>query len=183
MLYEVITFVRPFDLVQANRFVKSRAEDCLLKRQHLLLTGRGSLGNGELPVITSYSIHYTKLYDPFGNDSKQLIGVQRAGDRRGDLIDGMQVLDLGLQVRLGFFQISAETLELPQLLLVVPDFPLEGGDLPPAAFGNRSRNRGKNPRLDGEIFSGTRGYLPLPRITSYNVCYTKLLRLPAQQDV
>ena len=45
----------------------------------------------------------------------------------------------------------AEALELPQFLLAVPDLLLEEGDFPPAPFGHCSRNRGKQPRLDGVV--------------------------------
>ena len=53
MLYEVIT--------QQRRLLAARVATGLLRR----VGAADPVPDVELPVITSYSIHYTKLYDPF----------------------------------------------------------------------------------------------------------------------
>jgi hypothetical protein len=67
-----------------------------------------------------------RIHDPFGDDAEELLDVQRAGDRRGDLVNGPEILDLGLEVRLGLLQLAAKEFELPQFPVAFPDLLPEG---------------------------------------------------------
>ena len=123
MLYEVITD-RPG--VQAGK----RHGPVRLHEDRMVLVEEGRDECGSLllqqGVITSYSIHYTKLYD---------VRLRRRGGDppRGGRFPGDLIWD-------------------------------------PAGDGDRRRA----PAAGGG--SRTRHGPPRPRITSYNVCYTKLLR-------
>ena len=92
-------------------------------------------------VITSYSIHYTKLYDPVPNLAQEHRGILDITGLFENAGGGLTEI-LKFSHRKGFFGTLEE--ELPEQVVVLEN------------------------RLPLEIFLG--------RITSYNVCYTKLLR-------
>ena len=115
--------------------------------------------SARLSVITSYSIHYTKLYDGLAETVDRLHRVadqkQRApvpGDPSGDQLLEQGELAVGGILELVHQNVTDAAVELQQQLL---------GSL---AFAQRYAGAG-----------GDRDKVDT-RITSYNVCYTKLLR-------
>ena len=101
----------------------------------------------ELFVITSYSIHYTKLYDGiYANPREQGVLWERPVSAEMIYPDGTE----GFQINCGL-----------------------------RIQGNGSRGPASTPKHSLRLlFKGIYG----PRITSYNVCYTKLLRSPLQNE-
>ena len=97
-------------------------------------------GKGPCRVITSYSIHYTKLYDHSGCP-------EETGHLAGTV---SKILERKLQIPTAIVAVNQSRRAIPVCVPVKPVAdPVEIIDLrPPEAF----------------------------RITSYNVCYTKLLR-------
>src|SRR3989304_2874473 len=99
-----------------------------------------------------------------GAEAEEFLGVQRPGDPRGHLVNGAEVLDLGLQVRLGLLQVAAKDFDLQQSLFAVPDLLPEGGDFPRVPRGHGGRKGQENPRLAGKDPAGPRKTLPRPPI-------------------
>ena len=105
-----------------------------------------------LVVITSYSIHYTKLYE-VKNGVHQVLQHPRPGDRPffGDVSHQED----------RHARLLSEEDEPSRALAHLPNSPRCAGKV------------GGEHRLDGVDDQREGG-----RITSYNVCYTKLLRFP-----
>ena len=100
-------------------------------------------------VITSYSIHYTKLYDP--NGSRIKLGYC---DNEQDVYryQGQEYDVIGLEEATQFTESQMQFI----------------------STCNRSVRTDFTPRMY---------YTCNPRITSYNVCYTKLLRMVTPDDL
>ena len=105
-----------------------------------------------------------RIHDPFGDDAEEFLDVQRAGDRRGDLVNGPEILDLGLEVRLGLLQLAAKEFELPQFPVAFPDLLPEGGEFPPDPGAHDGMEGRKEPRPGGKDPACARRYLPRPPI-------------------
>ena len=100
------------------------------------------------PVITSYSIHYTKLYE---------IKAPFAG----------QVLDVDPDIAAGTWVAPSQ----PLGILVDPASWTVEALVPEAALARIAVGDRARLHLRGDALTRLHG-----RITSYNVCYTKLLR-------
>ena len=123
---------------------------------------RLSLSRDAGPVITSYSIHYTKLYD--FSLKPAVATILNLSEDHLDRYDGMA----------GYLAAKQRVFLGAQKRLVNRD---DAATLPPdgdvwCSFGLDAAAYGRV-MLGGELQLAVAGE---PRITSYNVCYTKLLR-------
>ena len=127
-------------------------------------------------VITSYSIHYTKLYDASEREKQTRFYLTKPGPYDDWLIE------FGYSPALDDPEAEAARLEAI----------LARSTEPQLAFGNdaddmRAPGVGMDPRVnifdmssDAVTYAAQRMDLIQHRITSYNVCYTKLLREQAR---
>ena len=145
-------------------------------------------------VITSYSIHYTKLYDENLIDiyrlaqekDPQLLAVKAQRDQAFEKINEAQAANLP-QINLGAnldYQksdqsdrqtagVAAANLGLSQALYRRSNW--LNSDISSKAA--TQADVGYNLEKQGLILRCAQAYFAVFRITSYNVCYTKLLRL------
>ena len=135
-------------------------------------------------VITSYSIHYTKLYEFFTNVEPCLVGMEACG---GAHYWSRELAGLGHTVRMMApvfvkpylktnkndrkdAEAICEAVQRPSMRFVKPKTPEQQCVL------HLHRARRLLVRQRVALSNHLRGILSEYRITSYNVCYTKLLR-------
>ena len=142
----------------------------------------------QVTVITSYSIHYTKLYDD-GTDtvtSTLTIGITPVNDPPTIVTDSSNpggandvVYESGLTGGSGTVPatITVEgtfTLGDPDGLDDIQSVTIGGTTIDVADLGSNNTITGSNGTLTVTGYNASTGVAN--RITSYNVCYTKLLR-------
>ena len=121
-------------------------------------------------VITSYSIHYTKLYDnDIPNVSQEAI---RNLDANGLIRVGAEVNEGDILI--GKITPKGETDPTPEEKLLRAIFGDKAGDVKDASLKAPPGVSGVV--IEKKLFSRAIKDKKANRITSYNVCYTKLLR-------
>ena len=211
-------------LVEKGRLVPSRLEQALEEQGRVNRPfGVLALERGFLSVITSYSIHYTKLYDlPDGHSyegtfaggeqggierfvlsGRVLLTFREGGAYDGEFLadeprgDGEYVTAEGVSYR-GSFAYGHPSGQGRYACLPPPALPAPRREVVPALTPSRNpddrlivvsirdcrlyllkaKKGGREVEREYAVATVKRGLET--RITSYNVCYTKLLRLALQ---
>ena len=175
----------PWSAAKTTRFgcVKRGDSDCWMRPTRKAIFSR--------TVITSYSIHYTKLYDL----KTKTGGTERIADIRKEMVKSMEdgcgiyrveetmqaTCDKVGELRERFKNVklddNSSVWNTEWLNAIELDYQLDVAQAMAHSAVNRKESRGAHQRLDGPDGAYTkRDDVNFLRITSYNVCYTKLLR-------
>ena len=133
-------------------------------------------------VITSYSIHYTKLYDYLLEDHQKRIVQAKIMEQNRiskELHDGIMNMLYGIRLNLEFFNESNEDSAVEERKKYIKKILSIENEIRKVSHDLRTDENYPNTdftELLTVLVDSQNKVNPTDRITSYNVCYTKLLR-------